>query len=146
MTDSTRSIPPLVIKISCTRWVTGSCWTHPQISIGQSAMLICGCVQQLPVTQRVQEILITRGGMLLVLSVIVYWNVDNDNNVEIESVLFILMTISLNILHQTRCQWLHVWIVFLECQSVIHAVGWWINSCTKVCMLHDTIRQSFYLV
>ncbi len=35
-------------------------WECTEESLGQSAMLICGCVQQLPVTQRVREILITR--------------------------------------------------------------------------------------
>ena len=30
---------PLVIKNSCTRWVTGSCWTHPQISTAYWSML-----------------------------------------------------------------------------------------------------------
>ena len=33
-------------------------------SIDQSAVLICGCAQQLPVTKRMQEFLITRGGIV----------------------------------------------------------------------------------
>ncbi len=70
LTDFLCFIPPLVIKNSCTRWVARSDaivkgfptqTTYNEGSADKSAMLICGCVQQLPATQRVHEFLITGG-------------------------------------------------------------------------------------
>ncbi len=56
--------PPLPLKDdSSLRGVnSGAGWVaNYDEGATQSAVLICGCVQQLPATQRVQELLITRG-------------------------------------------------------------------------------------